>query len=124
MSAFATADDLALRWRDLSQDEQIRAEVLLGDASAMIRRLWPDVDDRLNALSLTASEVAAVVCGMARRVMQYGAGGVQSQTTQRGPFAETVRFTNPEGGLYLTDDEKAVFGVSEGTASARSVWVC
>lgn len=34
---YATADDLALRWRPLSADEQAKATALLQDASDFIR---------------------------------------------------------------------------------------
>ena len=97
--------------------------VLLGAAERKVVRLWPGMADRIG-VDLDEQEVIDVLCSMVQRVMQRPADGVSSRTDTRGPFSETVRYSNAEGGLYLTSAESAVFGASAGTSTARSVWVC
>lgn len=120
----ASSSDLVARWRELSAAEETRASVLLGSAERKILRLWPDVSDRLDAGLLDRDEVVDVLAAMVQRVMTRPSDGVVSRTDTRGPFSETVRYQNPDGGLYLTAEERAVFGDSEGSAKARSVWLC
>lgn len=66
---FATATDLADRWRPLSTDEIITASVLLADASDMVRESFPDVEARLAAGTLLPSTLTRIVTGMVKRVM-------------------------------------------------------
>jgi hypothetical protein len=120
----ATSSDLAARWRDLTPVEENRASVLLGSAERKVTRLWPDVLDRIDSGDLDRDDVVDVLAAMVQRVMTRPSDGVVSRTDTRGPFSETVRYQNPDGGLYLTSEEKAVFGGSEGAATARSVWLC
>jgi hypothetical protein len=120
----ASTDDLVARWRDLSAAEQSRAAFLLAAAERKVLRLWPTVTDRITSADLDIQEVIDILCAMVQRVMTRPVDGVVSRTDTRGPFSETVRYQNPDGGLYLTADERAVFGASAGTSTARSVWVC
>lgn len=107
MAAFADRSQLVLG-RPLTEQETLDADVLLDRASRMVRRRWPDVDTRIGSGELTADDVADVVCQMVQRALLRTAG-VVSVTDQRGPFATTERYSNAEGGLYLTDSEAAVF---------------
>lgn len=100
---FATHADLEARWRTLSTAEGTRADVLLGDASALILDLSPDVEDWASATTLKA-----IVCAMVKRVMQgpVDFDGVTQAQQAAGPFSQGVSFANPSGDLYLTKAEK------------------
>jgi hypothetical protein len=66
---FATPEDVAARWRELTGPEEARAEVLLGDASRIVRRRWPDIDARITAGTVDADDVRMIVAGMVKRAM-------------------------------------------------------
>lgn len=109
---YATAQDLADRWRPLTPAEVERATVLLGDAATRIRVAVPDVDARLASGVLDPDVPLLVSVEMVRRAMlapvdQAPAGQVQ-QTA--GPFSQSVSYTNPTGDLYLTKAEKQMLG--------------
>lgn len=105
---FATYQDVEAVWRTLTPDEQARATKLIEYASRKIRRAVPDVDARIAAGSLDPLDVEMVVVGMVKRAMMNSAlEGVESQSQTAGPFAHTVKPSNPAGNLYLTKDELA-----------------
>jgi hypothetical protein len=107
-SAYATAMDVAERWRPLSSQEMDLADTLAMDASFRVRRRFPTLDARIAAGSIDIREVAAVVAGMVKRAMI--AGG-QDATTQQaetlGSLSLSRTYANPMGHLYLTDDDVA-----------------
>jgi hypothetical protein len=106
MTAFATSDDVESRWRPLTDDEKAIANTLLDDASDMIRTRWADVDDRISAGSLTEDSVLRVVAGMVKRAMINGATeGVDSMAQGAGPFSQNLKYSNPNGNLYLTRED-------------------
>lgn len=104
---FATHGDLEDRWRTLSAAERDRADVLLADASALVRDLAPSVGD------LDPGTPKAIVCAMVKRVMQgpVDMDGVTQTQQTAGPFSQGVSFANPSGDLYLTKLEKRRLGV-------------
>lgn len=111
MTPFATTGDLAARWRPLTPDETSRAEVLIDDASRMIRRLYPDIDDRISAGVIMLEDIVPIVCAMVKRVMLGGnIDGVESRSQTVGPFAVSDKFSNPMGNMYLTAEEKDILG--------------
>jgi hypothetical protein len=63
-AAFATAADVAARWRPLTSAEEQTAEVLAGDASALIRARFPGIDGQVDPDILTM-----VVAGMVKRAL-------------------------------------------------------
>lgn len=111
---FATATELAARWRPLSVTEQATATTLLGDASAMIRVECPDVDVRLTAEppALDAAIPKLIACAMVKRSMIAGADaeGISSTQQAAGPFSQSQNYANPLGNLYLTKAERRMLG--------------
>ena len=111
MAAFATVDDLAQRWPNVSQDLLSVAEVLLDDAAAIIRAQCPGSADASPEILL------AVSCSMVKRALiGQETGGVDSLNLTAGPFAEQRSFANPTGDLYLTKQEKINLGCAGGRA--------
>lgn len=115
--SYAVVADLEARWRPLSASEKSVAEVLLSDASALIRSAAPDVDFRLGSEPpLLEEDVPRMVaCAMVKRAMLVsaaGAEGVSSQMNVAGPFTQQKSFSNPSGNLYLTKTEKRMLGAS------------
>jgi len=108
--SYATAGDLAVRWRPLTDAEETRANILLWDASRRVRRLFPRTDDRIAAGELDPEDVAAVVVAAVKRQLIAGGGaeGVTQQNQTAGPFSVQQSFGNPMGDLYFKADEVAV----------------
>lgn len=105
----ATVDDVEAAWRPLTEEERARAGALIARASRKIRQRWPDVDSRLVSGDLDTSTVADVVAEMVQTAMSSPLSGVESVSEQAGPFAQSVRYANPAGRLYVTDEMARVF---------------
>lgn len=108
--AFATVDELEARWRELTEDEQAQAEVLLDDAAAMLAALV-GVDESDEA---QAKLLGIVSCSMVRRSMtasESDAYGVSQIDYGMGPFSQAAHFSNPNGDMYLTASERSLLGV-------------
>lgn len=118
---FATADDLAARWRALTPAEEERATVLLGDASAFVRATCAGIDARIEAETLELAVVVAVVVGMVKRAMLAGdlGEGIGQQQQTAGPFGTSLTFANPTGAVYLTKADRRLLGC-RGSAVGRA----
>ncbi|MDB5716446.1 MAG: hypothetical protein JWO15_3843 [Sphingomonadales bacterium] len=103
---FATATDVAARWRTLTSDEQKVANQLALDASDMIRSRWPSVDSRIGSGALTAASLTRVVASMVKRAMMNGeVEGIASRAQAAGPFSKTDTYANPNANLYFTAED-------------------
>lgn len=109
--AFATSDDIAARWRPLSESEQEKAEVLLEDAATYLSEyVVVDEDDEQQA-----SILKMVSCSMVIRAMlasENNVFGVTEQSISADIYSQTMRYQNPSGDLYLTASEKRLLGIT------------
>ena len=109
--AFADVSDLESRWRELSTDEEARANVLLDDASAMLSALV-EVD---SSDAGQAELLKIVCCDMVIRAMSATAAdtfGVSQTSMTAGPYTQSFSYSNPSGDMYLTKLEKRLLGIS------------
>ena len=109
--AFADVSDLESRWRELSTDEEARANVLLDDASAMLSALV-EVD---SSDAGQAELLKMVCCDMVIRAMSATAAdtfGVSQTSMTAGPYTQSFSYSNPSGDMYLTKLEKRLLGIS------------
>jgi len=124
MEAFATKEDLALRWRTFTADEEPMVDACLMDATAFIQQqldsegIAVDPADETQALNLKR-----VCCGVARRslspVLDAGQGGgngftqvpLKGYMQTAGAFTEQFQFENPMGDMYLLGAEKQALGL-------------
>lgn len=110
MGAYAGVDDLAARWRPLTDPDEIeRAEILLEDASVQIRAEVPDLKARIESGDADLLSAAIrVECAMVKRAMTAGDDGFGVTSTQetQGPFSRTFQYSNPMGDLYMTKAER------------------
>lgn len=100
---FATVADLEARWHPLTDSEQAKAEVLIGDASDMIIDAAVDVD------SVRPETLTRICCQMVKRAMIAEATnptGVTQYSQTAGSFSESGTYANPTGDLYLLAAEK------------------
>lgn len=109
--AFADVSDLESRWRELSTDEEARANVLLGDASAMLSALV-----KVDNSDYEQSELLKMVCcDMVIRAMSatsYDSFGLSQSSITAGPYTQSFSYSNPSGDMYLTKLEKRLLGIS------------
>ena len=102
---FATADDLASRWHELTEAEQAKAETLLDDASDKI------ITDGPNGAQASETTLRRICCAMVKRAMlNEGMEGVSQNTQTANGFSEANSYSNPDGDLYLTKSEKRSLG--------------
>lgn len=103
--AFAVVDDVAARWRELSESEESRCRALLADASDLIRTTCP------NWQAAGQDTLRRVCCAVVIRAMQSGDMQGVTQTSQTaGPFTQSWSYRDPAGALYLTKAEKRSLG--------------
>ena len=109
--AFADVSDLESRWRELSTDEEARANVLLGDASAMLSALV-----KVDNSDYEQSELLKMVCcDMVIRAMSatsYDSFGLSQSSITAGPYTQSFSYSNPSGDMYLTKLEKRLLGIT------------
>lgn len=108
--AFADVSDVEARWRELSTEEQARAEVLIDDASVMLAALV-DIDESDAA---QADILKRVCCSMVIRCMsatESDTFGVAQTSMTAGPYSQSFSFSNPSGDMYLTRAEKRLLGI-------------
>lgn len=101
---FAEVADLKLRWPTFPVGGEAHAEVLLGDASQFILDTVPAAVNASEATRLR------IVCAVVRRAMPAEDVGIESIQHSAGPFAETIKPTNPNGDFYLTKAERQALG--------------
>ena len=117
-SAYATIKDLEARFRPLEDGEKALAQTLLDDAAVKLRMefkrygvvLEPNAD-QLDALKL-------VSCSMVKRVLSspgfedaLGAD-IKEFRTDVGILSETYGFDNPDGTMFLKEEERRLLGLS------------
>lgn len=115
--AYADVFDLEVHWRTLTDDERLRAEALLDDASAMLDA-YITVDESDEQLM---KRLKIVVCNMVKRVMSTDdLYGVTQQSMTAVGFSRQFSYANPTGDLYITKAEKRMLGIS-GTGKGRTL---
>lgn len=102
---FATAEDVAARWRPLTPNEQTTAETLVIDASAVIRARFPGIDGQVTSGAVDADVLTMVVAGMVKRALIAPMDGVSQQAQTAGPYSQSQTFANPMGNVFLTAAE-------------------
>lgn len=98
------------------------ADILVMDASFLIRRRFPAIDARMASGDLNPQELVAIVAAMVKRAMQGAeTGPVTSQQDIAGPFQRNLQYANPMGNLYLTDEDIAQLSVADTKRRAFSI---
>lgn len=88
----ARVEDVEKAWRPLTTAERSRAEYYIGQATRLIRRRWPDVDQRIADPTdkLAADDVSDVVVALVLSVVPSAVPGARSWSQTTGPFAHSV----------------------------------
>jgi hypothetical protein len=107
--AYATVDDVAVRWsRDLSCEEKRLVQVRLDDVERLIRRRIPNLDDRLTDGLVDVEDVVQVEADAVLRLARNPEGYV-SETD--GNYTYQLSKDLATGRLSISSDEWATLGV-------------
>lgn len=121
---FSTIASFKLHWAALPEDRVAEATKKLREASIKVRTQFPDVDARIAAGTLDPEVPELVVNEMVKRAMDTPQGadlaGVAQATGQTGPFATTFQFTNPDGNLYLSRDDRRMLAAGRPGKSGKA----
>src|SRR4051812_28606000 len=99
---FATAADVAARWRSLTPAEETIADTLVSDASALIRARFPGIDAQVTSGAVEAGILTIVVAGMVKRAMIAPDDGLAQHSESAGPFSDSRTYANPLRNVFLT----------------------
>lgn len=102
---FATAADVAARWRPLTSAEETVADALLIDASLLIRARFPGIDGEVTSGQVDPAVLVAVTANMVKRAMIAPADGISQESESTGPFSHSQSYANPMGNVFLTAAE-------------------
>jgi hypothetical protein len=94
--------------RDLTDAEETRAPILLGDASFWLGVWVPGLAVAVETDDQVAEAAKLLVVAMVKRALLSQIPenpGVQSITNGAGPYNQSVTYRNPEGNLYLYGSE-------------------
>lgn len=121
--SYATINDLQLRYRKLSHEEQDKALVLLDDASALIDSEFKNYGRKHTNTTLEYAAKKAVCCNIVRRVLASSSGAdISNQSQTVGSFTESITYANPDGSLFLKNTDRKLLGLTKG--KIQSVEVC
>jgi len=108
--AYATADDVAVRWaRELTCEVVALVETRLEDVERMIKRTIPDLDELVSAGMIDVEDVIQVESDVVLRLAR-NPEGYASETD--GNYMYQLRSDLASGKLEITDDEWAILGVT------------
>lgn len=116
MDAYATIDDLQLRWKQLNEDEKKKAEILLQDASYhLFGLLKAKMGDDFEIDETYKHNLKVVTCNIVMRSMNLKQDffGVSQVQTTAGCYSESLTPINSTGDMRLTDEEERLLGLKK-----------
>lgn len=117
LTPFATKANLAAYWRELTSDEQKRADFMLALASNRLRSIGNDygvdLDAKTAASEVFASTIQWVVMEAVKRALSTPTDQPPVDTFQQtaGPYSENYKYSNPSGDLWFKKAELTSLGL-------------
>lgn len=113
MRPFATVEDLASGWRELTEEELAMAPTMLDRASAQLAwRLDKHGVEIDPCDEVQATNLVAVTCNMVRRAMPSGYDGFKTLAQSVGSTNVSLTLKDSDGSFFITRDEKDMLGIS------------
>lgn len=110
---FASINDLRRHWPELPEDREEEATQKLAEASLIIRSLYGGIDTKVASGQVDAGLLELIVCRMVKRSLLASINdveGIASRNETAGGVSMGFSFSNPNGNLYLTKDDKNLLG--------------
>ena len=117
MTPFATVDDLTELWRQMSTDEQIRAEGLLSIVSNRLRQeaynVGKDIDEMVAESEVYKDVVKSVTVDIVARTLMTSTDKEPMTQYSESALGYSVSgtFLTPGGGLFIKRDELKALGL-------------
>ena len=117
MTPFATVDDLTELWRQMSADEQIRAEGLLSIVSNRLRQeaynVGKDIDKMVAESEVYKDVVKSVTVDIVARTLMTSTDKEPMTQYSESALGYSVSgtFLTPGGGLFIKRDELKALGL-------------
>ena len=111
LAPYATLADLQGRWLNMPTTTamQATATTLLGDASYWVRQWFPTETGLIDGGQSDGTGAMLLVCAMVKRALINAENdGVRQATDGMAGMTETRVFSNPDGNLYITDNERTL----------------
>ncbi len=124
---FATVQDVRTRWRGFPAGlEDGTVEALLSDAAVWLRATFPAIPE--NPPPQLADVLRVVSAAMVKRaLLADGSEGLSQQQATAGSFSYSQSYSNPNGALFITGQERAMLESAlddAGANGARSMEAC
>lgn len=128
MSSFATVEDMITLWREMTAQEQERAEALLDVVSDSLRveaqKVGKNLDDMIAANAPLASVAKSVTVDVTARALMTST--TDEPMTQMSQSAMGYSFQGsyliPGGGLFIKKSELARLGLRRQRIGGREIW--
>lgn len=117
MSAYATIEDMTILWREMSVDEQERAEQLLDVVSDCLRveatKVGKNLDKMIEAYSPLATVAKSVVVDVVARCLMTSTDSEPMTQMSQSAMGYSVSgsYLIPGGGLFIKKSELARLGL-------------
>ena len=117
MTPFATVDDLTELWRQMSTEEQIRAEGLLSIVSNRLRQeaynVGKDIDEMVAESEVYKDVVKSVTVDIVARTLMTSTDKEPMTQYSESALGYSVSgtFLTPGGGLFIKRDELKALGL-------------
>lgn len=128
MNNFATVDDVKLLWRDLTTDEEKRAETLLTTVSASLRaeadRVGKDLDQMIMEKDFLKEVAKSVTVDVVARTLMTSTDTEPMTQMSQSALGYTVSGTYlvPGGGLFIKKSELARLGLKRQRIGVREFY--
>lgn len=128
MSSFATVEDMRILWRDMTTEEQERAEAILDIVSDSLRveagKVGKDLDAMIAKNAPLANVAKSVTVDVtARALMTSTDSEPMSQMSQSAMgYSFQGTYLVPGGGLFIKKSELARLGLRRQRIGGREIW--
>lgn len=128
MNNFATVDDVKLLWRDLTTDEEKRAETLLTTVSASLRaeadRVGKDLDQMIMEKDFLKEVAKSVTVDVVARTLMTSTDTEPMTQMSQSALGYTISGTYlvPGGGLFIKRSELARLGLKRQRIGVREFY--
>lgn len=128
MNAFATVDDVARLWRELTDTEEERAAALLPVISDSLRqeaaKVGKDIDEMLEAGTLYENVLKSVVVDVTARALMTSTDSEPMTQYSQSALGYSVSGTYlvPGGGLFIKNSELARLGLKRQRWGVLETW--
>lgn len=128
MNSYATVEDMQILWREMTTEEQERADALLGIVSDSLRveaqKVGKDLDAMITVNAALASVAKSVTVDVTARTLMTSTDSEPMTQMSQSAMGYSVQGTYliPGGGLFIKKSELARLGLRRQRIGGREIW--